>query len=306
MKQYDAAVIGAGPAGVTAAMYLVRSGCSVVLLESLTVGGQVLLTDALENYPGHPKGIKGWELADLFAAHLEGLELDRRACAVRSIEGSGGDFVLGTDEGPLHAKTVIVCSGAAHRPLGLEDESRLTGRGVSYCAICDGNFFRGRPVAVVGGGNSALEEALYLSRIVSKLYLIHRRDQFRGAEIYAKRVLATENIEPVLCATVQSLHGEDELTGVTVRDTRSGATRDLQVDGLFIFVGMQPNTAFVPESVQTDRGFIVTDTEMRSSVPGLFAAGDVRAKLCRQVVTAAGDGATAAQAAFLFLEQLHG
>ncbi|HIW01368.1 MAG TPA: FAD-dependent oxidoreductase [Candidatus Desulfovibrio intestinipullorum] len=302
---FDAAVIGGGPAGITAAMYLVRSGCSVILFESLTMGGQILTTDSLENYPGMPRGIKGWELADLFAAHLDGLSLERKTSAVLGIEGSAGAFSLRTSDGEVQARSVVICSGASHRPLGVDGEARLRGRGVSYCAICDGNFFRGRPVAVVGGGNSALEEALYLSKIVSHLYLIHRRDQFRGAEIYQKRVLETPNIEPVLSATVEELHGASDLESITVRDLKTGTLRNLTVDGLFIFVGMQANTDFVPAGVQMERGFIVTDTEMRTSVPGIFAAGDVRAKLCRQVVTAAGDGATAAQAAFLFLEELN-
>ncbi len=305
MSMFDAAVIGGGPAGITAAMYLFRSGCKVVLFESLTLGGQVLTTDSLENYPGYPKGIKGWELADQFAAHLEGLDIERRTSAVVGIEGEGGNFTLQTSEGPVNAKTVIIASGASHRPLGIEGEVRLRGRGVSYCAICDGNFFRGRPVAVVGGGNSALEESLYLSKIVSKLYLIHRRDEFRAAEIYQKRIREAVNVEFVLSAVVDSLHGASDLEKVTVRDLKTGSTRDLEVDGLFVFVGMQPNTSFVPESVHTEKGFVVTDTEMRTNVPGIFAVGDVRDKLCRQVVTAAGDGATAAQAAFVFLEQLN-
>lgn len=305
MGTFDTAVIGGGPAGITAAMYLVRSGCSVVQFESLTLGGQVLTTDSLENYPGYPKGIKGWELADLFAAHLDGLEIERRTSAVLGIEGEAGKFVLQTSEGPVNARTVVIASGASHRPLGIEGEVRLRGRGVSYCAICDGNFFRGRPVAVVGGGNSALEEALYLSKIVAKLYLIHRRDEFRAAEIYQKRVREAGNIELVLSSVVDSLHGESDLEGITVKDVKTGALRDLAVDGLFVFVGMQPNTGFVPAGMHLEKGFIVTDNEMRTSIPGIFAAGDVREKLCRQVVTAAGDGATAAQAAFVFLEQLN-
>ncbi len=305
MSTFDTAVIGGGPAGITAAMYLVRSGCSVVQFESLTLGGQVLTTDSLENYPGYPKGIKGWELADLFAAHLDGLDIDRRTSAVLSIEGEAGNFTLQTSQGPVQAKTIVIASGASHRPLGLEGEVRLRGRGVSYCAICDGNFFRGRPVAVVGGGNSALEEALYLSKIVSKLYLIHRRDEFRAAEIYQKRIRAAENVELVLSSVVDSLHGDSDLEGITVKDVKSGALREIAVDGLFVFVGMQPNTSFVPAGLTVEKGFIVTDNEMRTSIPGIFAAGDVRDKLCRQVVTAAGDGATAAQAAFVFLEQLN-
>ncbi len=306
MKTFDCVVIGGGPAGITAVLYLVRSGCRVMLMESLTLGGQVLTTDSLENYPGMPRGVKGWELADLFAAHLEGLDFERSSAAVKGIEGRAGRFIVHGSDGDVMAKTVIVATGARHRPLGVDGEARLTGHGVSYCAICDGNFFRGQPVAVVGGGNAALEEALYLSKIVSKLYLVHRRDAFRGAQVYEDKVRQAPNIELVLSATVHALKGQNELEGVTVRDIKTGATRDLEVNGLFIFVGMMPNSDFLPEAVRTDHGFIVTDTEMRTTVPGIFAAGDVRQKLCRQVVTAAGDGATAAQAAFLLLEQLNG
>lgn len=305
-KVFDAAVIGSGPAGITAALYLVRSGCSVVIIESLTPGGQVLTTYAIENYPGFPKGIKGWELADVFAAHLDGLPLERVNAEVRSVEGAAGHFVVVTSSGQLHAKVVVIASGASHRPLGVEGEDRLRGHGVSYCAICDGNFFRGCPVAVVGGGNSALEESLYLSKIVSKVYLVHRRDEFRGAEIYQKKVLDCPNIEVILSSVVVALHGDLELKGLTARNVNTGAERDLAVDGLFVFVGIIPNSAFVPACIEQDSGgFIVTDCEMRTNVPGIFAAGDIRSKLCRQVVTATGDGATAAQAAFLFLEQLH-
>ncbi|MDO5536746.1 MAG: thioredoxin-disulfide reductase [Desulfovibrionaceae bacterium] len=305
MKTFDAVVVGGGPAGITAVLYLVRSGCRVLLCESLTLGGQVLMTDSLANYPGMPRGVKGWELADLFAAHIEGLDFERTTAAVQGVEGSAGHFVVHTSEGDVQAKTVIAASGARHRPLGVDGEMRLAGHGVSYCAICDGNFFRGQPVAVVGGGNSALEEALYLSKIVSRVYLIHRRDQFRGAQVYQDNVRSADNIELVLSSTVESLKGDKDLEGVVVRNVATGQTRELEVNGLFIFVGMVPNTDWVPEQVEKNHGFLVTDTEMRTSVPGIFAAGDVRDKLCRQVVTAAGDGATAAQAAFLLLEQLN-
>lgn len=306
MRMFDVAVIGAGPAGITAALYLVRSGCSVVLFEKLTPGGQILSTDSIENYPGFHKGIKGWELADAFASHLEGLSIERSFSDITSIEGGAGSFMLKSSSGGWQARTVIIATGARHRALGIEGEERLRGHGVSYCAICDGNFFRGRPVAVVGGGNSALEEALYLSRIVSRVYLIHRRDSFRGAGIYQDKVRAAGNIELILSSTVSSLHGDTDLKSVTVSNLRTGQLVELSVDAIFIFVGMVPNTDFVPATVNRDPGnFILTDTEMRTSVLGLYAAGDVRSKLCRQVVTAAGDGATAAQAAFLFLEQLH-
>ncbi|MBE6441737.1 MAG: thioredoxin-disulfide reductase [Desulfovibrio desulfuricans] len=307
MKAYDAVVIGGGPAGITAAMYLARSGCSVLMPEQLAAGGQILQTEALENYPGFPKGIKGYELADLLSAHLDGLQVERPAAAVESVSGSGGNFTVRVGGEDVAAKTVIVCSGAHHRQLGLEGEDRLRGRGVSYCALCDGNFFRGQTVAVVGGGNAAMEESLYLAKLVKKLYLIHRRDAFRGNKIYQDKLEAQrDRIELLLSSVVTALHGEDALTGLTVKDLKSGTERLLPVDGLFVYVGFAPSTGFLPAEVERDaQGFLVTDTEMRTNIPGIFAAGDIRSKLCRQVITAAGDGATAAQAAFLFLEQLH-
>ncbi|MDR1776831.1 MAG: thioredoxin-disulfide reductase [Desulfovibrio sp.] len=305
MNQYDALVIGGGPAGVTAALYLARSACSVLLCEQLTPGGQLLMTDCLENYPGHPKGIKGYELADLFAAHLEGLNIDRQTGAVDSVVGAAGNFAARCDGREYGAKTILVCSGARRRPLGLDREDALLGRGVSYCALCDGNFFRGQTVAVVGGGNSALEEALYLAKIAAKVYLIHRRDAFRGTRVFLDRLRQTPNVSMLLDTVISRLHGESGLTGLTLKNVRTEEERLLPVDGLFVYVGFEPATHFLPPDLNRDaQGFIVTDTEMRTSIPGIFAAGDIRSKLCRQVVTAAGDGATAAQAAFILLEQL--
>ena len=308
MSTFDAAIIGSGPAGITAALYFARSGCSVILFESLAAGGQILQTEVLENYPGFPKGIKGYELADLFAAHIENLTITRSRDAVESVRGQAGNFVVGAGEKEYACRTVIVCTGAKHRPLGVEGEDRLQGRGVSYCALCDGNFYRNQPVAVVGGGNSALEESLYLSKIASRVYLIHRRSAFRGAQVYQDKLAQSDKVEPVLDSVVEQLEADliAGLTGVVVRNVVTGERRTLKVNGLFVYVGMEPRTAFLPPEVERDaQGFLVTDTEMRTSVPGIFAAGDVRSKLCRQAVTAAGDGATAAQAAFVLMEQLH-
>lgn len=307
MKSYDAVVIGGGPAGITAAMYLARSGCSVLMPEQLAPGGQILQTEAMDNYPGFPKGIKGYELADLFATHLEGLAIDRPAAAVESVSGSAGQFVVRAGGVEYGARTVVVCSGAHHRKLGLEGEDRLRGRGVSYCALCDGNFFRNQTVAVVGGGNAALEESLYLSKLVSKLYLIHRRDEFRARKIYQDKLTEqSDKITLLRSSVVTALHGEKELTGLTVKNLKSGEETLLPVNGLFVYVGFSPSTGFLPADLAKDeQGFIITDTEMRTNIPGIFAAGDIRSKLCRQVITAAGDGATAAQAAFVLMEQLH-
>ncbi|MDR3358790.1 MAG: FAD-dependent oxidoreductase [Desulfovibrio sp.] len=305
MKSYDAVVIGGGPAGITAAMYLARSACSVLMCEQLAPGGQVLMTDFLENYPGHPKGVKGYELADLFIAHLENLPVDRVVGAADSVTGPAGKFITRCAGHEYAGKTVLACTGARHRALGLEREDELIGRGVSYCALCDGNFFRGQTVAVVGGGNSALEEALYLSKIAGKVYLIHRREMFRGSKIFLDRLKGTANVAILPDTIIAELHGDSSLTGLTLRNVRSGLEQRLPIDGLFVYVGIEPATDFLPAELQRDaQGFILTDVEMRTSIPGIFAAGDTRSKLCRQVITAAGDGATAAQAAFIFLEQL--
>ena len=304
--QYDAVVIGAGPAGITAALYLVRSGVSVALIENGAPGGQVLSTAEIENYPGFPKGVKGWELADLFDAHLAAYPVARVRGEVSSVASAeGGLFRIALTEGEsIEAKAVVVCTGAKHRDLGAPGEDKFRGRGVSYCAVCDGNFYRGRDVVVVGGGNSALEETLYLSRIVNKVYLVHRRDAFRGAKIYEDKIRETSNIELVTKSVIDEIRGGNAgMDSVIVRNVESGETRVIEAEGLFVYVGMLPVSSFVPSEVTLDAaGFIVTDAEMATSVPGIFAAGDVRSKRCRQVSTAVGDGATAATAALTYLE----
>lgn len=307
---FDAAVIGAGPAGITAALYLARSGCSVIMFEQLTPGGQILQTEGLENYPGFPKGIKGYELADLFAAQISGYEqIDHSPAGVTAVTGTGGDFIVKAEanEELFHAKSIVVCTGAKHRQLGVEHETKYIGRGVSYCALCDGNFYRDQTVAVVGGGNAALEESLYLAKIAAKVILIHRRDEFRGAMIYQKKLEAMpEKVQILRSSIVTSLIGDPYLEGLTVRNLNTNVETTLAVNGFFIYVGFEPVTAFLPSEIEKDKqGFLITDTEMRTSIPGIFAAGDIRSKLCRQVITAAGDGATAAQSAFIFVENLN-
>ena len=303
---YDAAVIGAGPAGITAALYLVRSGVSVALIENGAPGGQVLSTADIENYPGFPKGVKGWELADLFDAHLADYPVVRVRGEVASVAPAEGKLfrIALADGESLDAKAIVVCTGAKHRDLGAPGEDKFRGRGVSYCAVCDGNFYRGRDVVVVGGGNSALEETLYLSRIVNKVYLVHRRDAFRGAKVYEDKIRETSNIELVTKSVIDEIRGGMAgMDSVIVRNVESGDIRTIEAEGLFVYVGMAPVSSFVPEEVTKDAaGFIVTDAEMCTSVPGIFAAGDIRAKRCRQVSTAVGDGATAATAALTYLE----
>ena len=306
---YDAVVIGAGPAGITAALYLVRSGVSVALVENAAPGGQILSTAEIENYPGFPKSIKGWELADLFDAHLAGYPVERVRGQVLSVEKAEGNiFRLALDEErELKAKTVVACTGAHHRKLGAPGEETFSGKGVSYCAVCDGNFYRGRDVAVVGGGNSALEEALYLSRIVNKVYLIHRRDAFRGAMVYQNKIREATNIELVTSSVVDEIRGGAAgVDSVAVRNVTNGESRVIPVEGVFIYVGMEPVSGYLPEGINRNAaGFVLTDAEMCTDIPGIFAAGDLRAKRCRQVSSAVGDGATAATAASSYLEQWH-
>lgn len=304
---YDAVVIGAGPAGITAALYLVRSGVSVALVENAAPGGQILSTAEIENYPGFPKSIKGWELADLFDAHLAGYPVERVRGQVLSVEKAEGNIFNLTLDGErvLEAKAVVACTGAHHRKLGAPGEDAFSGKGVSYCAVCDGNFYRGRDVAVVGGGNSALEEALYLSRIVNKVYLIHRRDAFRGAMVYQNKIREADNIELVTSSVVDEIRGGAAgVDSVAVRNVKSGEIRVIPVEGVFIYVGMEPVSGYLPEGINRNAaGFVLTDAEMCTDIPGIFAAGDLRAKRCRQVSSAVGDGATAATAASSYLEQ---
>lgn len=305
MKSYDAVVIGGGPAGMTAALYLLRAGVRVLMVEKLSPGGQVLMTEEIENYPGFPGGIKGFDLADNFAAQMELYSPDKLFDEVKSIEVGEKSHVITVGDEQVEAKTIILASGAQYRKLGIPGEQKFLGRGVSYCALCDGNFYRDKVVAVVGGGNSALEESLYLTKLVKKIHLIHRRADFRGLKCYQEKCFTNPVIEVMRSTTVKEIVGDPfGVNGVVVENCESGETDTVKVDGVFIFVGFVPTMDFVPEVVERDPAGIITDTEMRTNVPGIFAAGDIRSKMCRQVATAVGDGATAATAAFSYLEQL--
>ena len=302
MKQYDAVVIGGGPAGITAALYLARSDVSVALVEKLSPGGQMLMTHLIENYPGFPDGIEGWKLADLMAAHLGHYAVDRIGDEVRAIETVDGRHRITVGGETIEATALVLCTGARYRRVGIPGEKEFAGKGVSYCALCDGNFFRGQTVAVIGGGNSALEESLYLSRLVKKLYLIHRRDDFRGQKCYQDRCSVSPVIEILRSTVVCSISGSDSVSGIEVRDVKSGDCHTIPVDGVFVFVGFEPQGDFYPDGLDRDSGgFIRTDDEMRTSIPGIFAAGDIRSKSCRQVATAVGDGASAAHAAYTYI-----
>ena len=303
MKHYDAIVVGGGPAGITAALYLCRSGISVAQIEMLAPGGQILKTESIENYPGFPKGIKGWEMADAFAAHLDDYELDRYNDAVLKMEQVPGGWSFSVGKETIVGKAVVVCSGANPRPLGVPRETQLTGRGVSYCALCDGNFFRDKEVMVVGGGNTAAGDAIYLSRICKKVYLVHRRDKLRATAIYHKRLEDLPNLEFVWNAVPRKLVADEgKLAGVRLEMLETGEERDIAVDGLFVAVGTEPNTEFLGGALQCDEtGYIVADESCATEVPGVFAAGDVRTKFLHQVVTAVSDGAVCAEEAAEYL-----
>lgn len=303
MKSYDAVVIGGGPAGMTAALYLLRAGVKTAMIEKLSPGGQVLMTSEIENYPGFPKGLQGWELADKFSAHLEDYDLERISDEVRDIEFGNSIHTIKVGDEDVQAKAVILATGSRYRKLGIPGEERLLGRGVSYCALCDGNFFRNRDVAVIGGGNSALEEALYLSRLVNKVYLIHRRDEFRGLICYQDKCFKHEKIEIIRNTVVDEIQGAEDVESLALRNVETDEASELPIDGAFIFVGFEPIMDFVSDEVEHDGNGIITDVEMRTNVPGVFAAGDIRSKMCRQVASAVGDGATAANTAFTYLEQ---
>ncbi len=311
MLTFDAVVIGSGPAGLNASLYLVRAGLRTALIEKNSSGGQVLSTSEIENYLGFPKGVKGWELADLFTAHVNEYDVEHirgEVLKIETIEENGAMHVLHMQNGEqIKTRAVIIATGASSRPLGVPEEETYKGKGVSYCALCDGNFYRGLDVAIVGGGNSALEEALYLSRIVNKIYIIHRREGFRGAQIYLDKIRAVpEKIELVTSCVVDSLAGEPTLKKVIVRHVETNEKRELPVEGIFVYIGHVSNARFVPENLErNEQGFILTDQEMQTNIPGIFAAGDTRAKLCSQVCTAVGDGATAANSAIRYLEQLN-
>ena len=296
---YDLIILGAGPAGLTAGIYAARGGLNAVIVESKAVGGQAALTAEIENYPGFAS-VSGYELVSLMQAQCEalGVSFVFDAPVALALEGDV-KRVETAYSGTLEARAVVLATGALPRTLGVDRESELMGGGVSYCATCDGAFFRGKPVAVVGGGNTAVEDALYLEKFASEVFLIHRRDALRADAILADRV-KNSGVHIVWDSVVTALEGDKKLQSVTLKNVKSGDTSSLAVNGLFVAVGQKPATEGLT-GVELDGGYIVTDSEMRTSLPGVFAAGDVRKKTLRQVVTAAADGAVAAESAIKFL-----
>ena len=302
---YDVIIVGAGPAGLTASIYGKRAGLNTLVLDASPIaGGQILSTYEVDNYPGLP-GISGADLGARLKEHALGLGVEFATGRVKEIIDKGATKDLITRKGNFETKALIIATGASNKKLGCPGEEELSGMGVSYCATCDGAFFNGKDVAVVGGGDVALEDALYLARTCSKVYLIHRRDEFRGANILVDEVKANSKIEILYFNEVKSINGTDKVESITTFDNRTNAEKTLPVDGIFLAVGISPNTgAIAGLPKQNESGYIIADETCETSVPGIFAAGDVRTKQLRQITTACADGANAITSVERFLRNI--
>lgn len=325
-KQYDLVIIGSGPAGLSAAIYAQRAKLNTLVIEKeMMSGGQVLTTYEVDNYPGLP-GIGGFDLGEKFRQHAEQLETEfaedeiqaiengitdaqgsenqLQAAELRAAEAEAGTWkrIVGTKDTYL-AKSVIIATGATHRKLGVDGEERLAGRGVSYCATCDGAFFKKKVTAVVGGGDVAIEDAIFLARMCEHVYLIHRRDELRGAKSLQERLLALENVTVIWDSVVEEIQGDEQVSGLAVKNVKTGAQSTLAVSGVFIAVGITPNSASYEGLVDMDHGYIKADETGATSVPGIYAVGDVRTKQLRQIVTAVADGANAVTSVERYLTQ---
>ena len=299
---YDMIVVGGGPGGYTAALYAARAGLDTLVLEKLSAGGQMALTEVIDNYPGYEEGIDGFTLGEKMQQQAHRFGAKTGYAQVERADLTASPKVLHTSEGDFYARTVVLATGADPRQLGLENETALTGRGVAYCAACDGMRYKGKTVAVVGGGNSAAEDALLLSRIAEKVILIHRRDTLRATKVYQQPLMNAQNVEFRWNSTVTELLHDGKLTDVKLRDVNTGEETVLPCDGLFISVGRKPASQLAEGQLELDAGgYIAADETTKTSVPGVFAVGDVRTKLLRQVVTAVADGAVAVHMAEEYL-----
>ena len=299
---YDMIIIGGGPGGYTAALYAARAGLNTLVLEKLSAGGQMALTHQIDNYPGFEDGIDGFELGEKMQRQAERFGAQTEYAEVFRVDLTAQPKMVETSEGIFRGRTVVLATGANPRELGVDGEAALVGRGVAYCAACDGMFYRGKTVVVVGGGNSAAADALLLSRIAKKVILVHRRDSLRATKVYHQPLLQAENVEFAWNSqVVELLHGE-KLTGVRIRDVHTGEEREIACDGLFVSVGRKPATAFLEGQVALDAsGYIIAGESTETSIPGVYAVGDLRTKALRQVVTAVADGAMAVHAAEEYL-----
>lgn len=301
MKIHDMIIIGGGPAGYTAALYGARAGLDTLIIERMSAGGQMAVTDTIDNYPGFDEGIDGFTLGMKMQAGAERFGAVTEYAEVVEVALGENPKRIVTTSGELFGKTVVIATGANPRELGIEGESELVGRGLHYCAHCDGRFYKNKVVAVVGGGNSAAEDALYLSHLAKKVYVIHRRDSLKATKIYHEPLMRAENVEFLWDSEVSELIVDGRVKGVIVEDLKSGDKQKIELDGLFIAIGRRPVTDLFTELERDAGGYIVADESTKTNVDGVFAVGDVRTKVLRQVVTAVGDGAVAAHFAEEFI-----
>jgi len=303
-SDYDVIIIGGGPAGLSAGLYTSRAGLKTLLIEKGIMGGQITSAEMVENYPGFPDGISGFDLSDNMYRQASRFGIGIVSSEVTGVDLGGRNKVIKTGEGDYTARAVIIAGGAELQRLGVPGEEYLTGKGVSYCATCDGAFFRDKAMAVIGGGDSAVEEAILLTRFASKVIIIHRRDQLRASKIAQQRAFANEKIEFVWDTVVEGISGDERVTGLNVRNVKTNETSAIEVSAAFIYVGQKPNTGYLNGTVPLDEeGRVITNERMETEVSGVFAAGDIRHHSARQVITAAGDGATAALSAERYLIQ---
>lgn len=291
---YDLIIVGAGPAGLTAAIYAKRAMLNTLLIEKNYMGGgQIINTYEVDNYPGLP-GINGFDLGQKMSEHADKFEVEKISTDVISLDVSSDVKLVVTDDGTFEAKALIIATGNSPAKLNIPGEEELIGMGVSYCATCDGAFFKNKVTCVVGGGDVALEDAIFLARGCQKVYIIHRRDEFRGAKVLQDELMNTENIEILYDSEITEIKGEDSVSTVTVKNKKSGETSELSVNGVFIAVGNNPNGGMIPADIKTnEKGYILAGEDCVTNIPGVFAAGDIRDKKLRQVVTAVADGANA-------------
>lgn len=305
-EAYDIIIIGGGPAGLTAGLYCGRARRTTLMLEKAAVGGQAATTDHIENYPGFPDGVGGFELTQMMRTQAEQFDVEiREITAVESIEADGDDRLVVTDGETFRARSVIIASGAEPSTLGIPGEAELRGRGVSYCATCDGAFYRDLEVAVVGGGDSAIEEAIFLTKFASKVYVIHRRDELRAARILQDRAFDNPRIELIWDSHLKKILGEGKVEEIVVENKNTHERSSIKLSGVFIYIGTVPNTTFCAGSVDLDdRDYILTDDKLETSMAGVFACGDCRANRLKQVSIAVGEGALAAVEADKYIEEL--
>lgn len=299
---YDTVIIGGGPAGYTAALYAARAGLDTLVLEKMSVGGQMAVTDIIDNYPGFDEGINGFELGMKMQSGAERFGAKTEYADVLGVSLDGEVKSIVTSSGELLARTVIIATGASPRKLGVDGEDKLVGRGVHYCAHCDGRFYKGKTVIVVGGGNTAVSDALYLSRLAKKVYIVHRRDSLRATKIYHDPLMKAENVETVWDSAIESIVFDGAIKGARVKNLKTGEAAEILADGIFVSIGRTPTSELFLGQLELDgEGYIVADETTKTSVEGVFAVGDVRTKPLRQVVTAVADGATAAHFAEEYL-----